>query len=54
MHDCPDCGQVCDCDGEDHYQSPPRNCTHDCDNHDDLEDDGWLDADDTSEDELDW
>lgn len=32
MHDCPDCGQACDCDGEDtwiDYESD--NCIHDCD-----------------------
>ena len=44
MHECPDCGQACDCDGEDtwnDYDSPDaKNCTHDCEEYeeDDLDD----------------
>lgn len=26
MHDCPDCGMACDCDGEDHEQPTPDDC----------------------------
>lgn len=37
MHDCDECGQYCDCDMEDHYQSQPDDCTHVC-NPDDDED----------------
>lgn len=37
MHDCPDCEMACDCDWEDHYQPAPFNCSHDCD--DEYEDD---------------
>ena len=32
MHDCSNCGQVCDCDGEDFfYDNPPPDCSHECD-----------------------
>ena len=31
MHDCPGCGEACDCDGEDHHQSAPDDCEHACD-----------------------
>ena len=32
MHECPECGQACDCDGEDTWFDFPYNldCTHDC------------------------
>lgn len=32
MHECPECGQACDCDGEDTWISFPYNlgCTHEC------------------------
>jgi hypothetical protein len=33
MHDCPECGQACDCDGEDTYFDDWEtylNCTHVC------------------------
>ena len=26
MHECPECGQMCDCDGEDHVQLAPPEC----------------------------
>ncbi len=41
MHDCLDCGQACDCDGEDTwFDDPPDDCAHGCD--DDFEDeDEW-------------
>lgn len=38
MHDCDLCGQACDCDMEDHYQSQPADCTHICDDENDDED----------------
>jgi len=28
VHECPDCGEACDCDGEDHWQSSPADCLH--------------------------
>lgn len=37
MHPCPECGEACDCDGEDHGQSAPDDCTHDCDDRDNDE-----------------
>jgi len=30
-HECPTCGQECYCDGEDHGQDAPDDCTH-CEN----------------------
>lgn len=41
MHDCPECGGACDCDGEDHHQPAPDDCMHECqgDDEDDPEDD---------------
>jgi hypothetical protein len=30
MHDCPECGAACGCDGEDHHQQAPDDCEHDC------------------------
>lgn len=31
MHDCPDCGQACFCDHEDHYNEMAADeCTHEC------------------------
>lgn len=31
MHECPFCGQMCDCDGDDLFHSiPPDDCTCDC------------------------
>jgi hypothetical protein len=29
-HECPTCGQECYCDGEDHGQDAPSDCTHEC------------------------
>lgn len=26
MHDCPECGRACYCDGEDHLQPAPPDC----------------------------
>lgn len=30
MHECPECGSYCSCDGEDHHQMPPDDCRHVC------------------------
>lgn len=38
MHDCPDCEMACDCDGEDHHQSAPPDCIHDCDDDENSDD----------------
>lgn len=36
VHECPECGQECDCDGEDHEQTiESEDCTHVCDEDDD-------------------
>lgn len=32
MHDCPECGALCDCDGEDLLHADPDDCIHECDN----------------------
>lgn len=55
MHECPDCGMVCDCDSDDTWDETygrrfggPR-CTHDCDD-DDFDD---VDYDDVDYDEED-
>lgn len=45
MHDCPECGEECGCDGEDHHQDAPDDCSHYC-NHEDLEDLEDLDDED--------
>ncbi len=29
-HECPSCGEECYCDGEDHGQDAPADCTHEC------------------------
>lgn len=29
-HECPDCGQLCYCDMEDHEQPAPDDCCHAC------------------------
>lgn len=47
MHECPECGSACVCDGEDTWLDAPFNCTHECD-YDDAEGNeeywDWLDA----------
>lgn len=30
MHDCPSCGEACDCDGEDTWHDRVSNCDHEC------------------------
>lgn len=67
MHECPVCGQACDCDGEDTWLDAPLDCDHDCDECDEvgfddeffdgeLEGDDWNpDANDgDDEDQEDW
>lgn len=48
MHECPDCGQVCDCDGEDVWNDAAAwDCRHNCEEDDDdypYERDHELDA----------
>jgi hypothetical protein len=31
MHECPECGQMCDCDQEDHEHEALDDCCHACD-----------------------
>jgi hypothetical protein len=53
-HSCPNCGQACYCGGDiDDIVFEESEFTAGCTCCPD-EDDGWLDADDTSDDELDW
>lgn len=41
MHECPDCGEVCDCFGEDTWYSWPYNmdCEHQCEAEREYDDD---------------
>lgn len=34
MHECPDCGQACTCDGDDTWFENVTYCVHDCDDFD--------------------
>lgn len=34
MHDCPECGQACDCDVEDTWFDEVEQCDHSCDEDD--------------------
>jgi hypothetical protein len=46
MHECPDCGQVCDCTGDDTWMDCESDtCEHECDPADleELGDDDWDD-----------
>lgn len=44
MHECPDCGQACDCDGEDVWNDyAGRTCRHDCEDEEDAPDQYSLD-----------
>lgn len=38
MHSCPDCGQACDCDGEDVWWDEYDACDHECEEYDIAED----------------
>lgn len=33
-HDCPECGELCYCDMEDHFQDAPDDCGHERDDWD--------------------
>jgi len=51
MHECCNCGQACDCDGEDTWLDQPRDCECECnkelpDDPDWLEGNDWFDNDD--------
>jgi hypothetical protein len=51
MHDCPECGLVCDCDGEDTWNdAAAQNCTHYCG--DDEEQDYNEDPDPEDDDDV--
>lgn len=45
MHECPDCGQACDCDGEDTWYEfdEIEECSHVCD--DECDNDDLFDED---------
>lgn len=54
MHECPECGQACDCDGEDTWMDYVTDCVHECDpDYDDEEerdwDEEWNEEDDARE-----
>lgn len=34
-HECPNCGQLCYCDLEDHESEAPDDCVHDCEEDED-------------------
>ena len=37
MHDCPECGEACYCDGEDHDIGEVEDCNHNCDHEEETE-----------------
>jgi hypothetical protein len=37
-HECPECGELCYCDLEDHESEAPDDCLHVCADEDDFED----------------
>lgn len=39
MHDCPECGEACDCDGEDTWFDNYPGCRHQCEPDDDEDTD---------------
>jgi len=51
MHECPICGQTCDCDGEDTWFSYPYNldCTCNCEEERDADEDDLMPDDDDLE-----
>jgi hypothetical protein len=51
MHDCPECGEACDCDGEDTWFENYPNCAHQCaeEDDDDVLSNGYWDRYDTEE-----
>lgn len=43
MHECPGCGQACDCDGEDIWNdAASRACGHDCADGESEDDGMWI------------
>lgn len=47
MHECPECGQLCDCDQEDlEHEHAPDDCFHVCDDSDDLDEEDLFYDDD--------
>ena len=47
MHECPFCGTICDCDGEDlFYSIPPEDCLCECEDFEEDFDLRWEDEDD--------
>jgi hypothetical protein len=53
MHDCPNCGQACDCDGEDTWLNAPPDCTC-CDGMDYEDDDDYYPDDGREDNDSDW
>lgn len=51
MHECPLCGQACDCDMEDVWHENVIDCAHECEDWDSIYDDDSEDIDDPSPDE---
>lgn len=47
MHECPNCGMACDCDGEDTWLEAPDNCSCECE---EFDDEGYPEYDDDLED----
>lgn len=45
MHECPYCGQACDCDGDDTWLNPPGDCSCPCEEDGEDEWAWWLDDD---------
>lgn len=44
MHECPNCGQACDCCGDDLWNDlEAADCTHECEESE-LDDDGFQDG----------
>ena len=43
MHECPMCSRACDCDGEDHFQPPPRRCECAMSCEDEEDEEGYYD-----------
>lgn len=41
MHECPFCGQACDCDGEDTWLNAPIDCQCSCGGEDDMDTDNF-------------
>jgi len=44
VHECPDCGMVCDCDGEDTWNDSDVCIGHDCEEENDDYDDDYFEV----------